>query len=94
MKAAKRGALFGARISIGSNTVEVIRGDKEIGEAIVDVTIDTAIAGATGTASTGIAAASGAVTAATIAAAPIIAGGVIIGGITSFIGSLFDQIIK
>lgn len=48
LKAAKNGALFGAGISIGSNTVEVIRGDKEIGEAIADVTIDTAIAGATG----------------------------------------------
>lgn len=48
LKAAKNGALFGAGISIGSNTVEVIRGEKEIGEAIADVTIDTAIAGATG----------------------------------------------
>lgn len=48
LKGARNGALFGAGISIGSNTVEVIRGDKEIGEAIADVTIDTAIAGATG----------------------------------------------
>lgn len=48
LKAARNGALFGAGISLGSNAVEVIRGDKEIGEAIADVTIDTAIAGATG----------------------------------------------
>lgn len=46
LKAAKNDTLFGAGISIGSNTVEVIRGEKEIGEAIADVTIDTAIAGA------------------------------------------------
>ncbi|MGL6168932.1 MAG: hypothetical protein ACRC0Y_11655 [Fusobacteriaceae bacterium] len=48
LRGARKGALFGAGISIGSNTVEVIRGDKNIEEAIADVTIDTAIAGATG----------------------------------------------
>lgn len=48
LKGAKKGALFGAGISLGSNAVEVIRGEKEIEEALVDVTVDTAIAGATG----------------------------------------------
>ncbi|MDX8337025.1 hypothetical protein [Candidatus Cetobacterium colombiensis] len=99
LKGARNGALFGAGISIGSNTVEVIRGDKEIGEAIADVTIDTAIGGAVATGATAIASTAtgavivagvGAATAAAVAAAPILIGGAFIGGVCSFIGGLFD----
>ncbi|MGL5853921.1 MAG: hypothetical protein ACRCYA_01675 [Cetobacterium sp.] len=88
LKAAKNGALFGAGISIGSNTVEVIRGDKEIGEAIADVTIDTAIASTA--AGAAVVAGAATATAAVVAAAPILVGGAIIGGVCSFIGGLFD----
>lgn len=46
IKAAKTGALSGAGMSLGSNFVEVARGNKTVGEAAGDVAIDTAKAGA------------------------------------------------
>lgn len=48
VNAAKNGAIFGAGISLGSNFVEVISGDKALEDAAVDVVKDTAIAGVTG----------------------------------------------
>ncbi len=48
INAAKKGALFGAGLSLGVNTVEVLSGEKEIKEAVVDVAKDTAISGVAG----------------------------------------------
>ena len=48
ISAAKGGAVFGGGFSLGKNTVQVLRGDKSVGEAAGDVVVDTAIAGATG----------------------------------------------
>lgn len=48
MKAGKSGALAGAGFSLGSNLVEVVSGDKDVGDAAVDVVKDTAVAGVVG----------------------------------------------
>lgn len=48
LKTAKTGAQFGGGFSIGSNVVEVISGDKEIDEALVDVAKDTAVSAGVG----------------------------------------------
>lgn len=43
LKAGRTGALYGAGFSLGSNMVDVVKGDKEVGEAAVSVAKDTAI---------------------------------------------------
>lgn len=48
MSAARSGAAFGGGFSLGSNIVQVAKGNKFIGEAAGEVVVDTAIAGATG----------------------------------------------
>lgn len=48
IKAAKSGAIAGAGFSIGSNFVEVAKGNKSFGEAAGDVAVDTIKAGAIG----------------------------------------------
>lgn len=48
ISAAKGGAVCGAGLSIGSNLVELARGNKTVGEATVDVAVDTAGAAAVG----------------------------------------------
>ena len=45
---AKSGAIFGAGVSLGSNIVEVINGDKDLEEAAIDIAKDTTIAGVSG----------------------------------------------
>ncbi|NOU68378.1 hypothetical protein GC096_30590 [Paenibacillus sp. LMG 31461] len=47
IQAAKSGAQFGAGLSIGSNLVDVITGEKELKEAVKDVAVDTAISAGT-----------------------------------------------
>lgn len=80
IKSAKSGAAFGAGFSLGSNIVEVASGDKELGEAAVDVAVDTAVsavgsyvvgAGATALANTAV---GGAVISGATAAGTAIAG--------------------
>ena len=44
VKSAKGAAAFGAGFSIGGNIIDVIDGEKEIGEATIDVAKDTAVA--------------------------------------------------
>lgn len=46
VNAAKHGALSGAGFSLGSNLVQVAKGNKTVGEAAGDVAVDTAVAGA------------------------------------------------
>ena len=70
INAAKSGACFGAGLSIGSNMVDVICGEKEIGEATVNIAKDTVIAGATGY----VAGAAGAAIASTAVGGAAIAG--------------------
>ena len=70
VNAAKSGACFGAGLSIGSNMVDVLCGEKEIGEATVDIAKDTVIAGATGY----VAGAAGAAIASTAVGSAAIAG--------------------
>ena len=48
LNTAKTGAHFGGGFSIGSNIVEVISGDKEVKEAMVDVAKDTAVSAGVG----------------------------------------------
>lgn len=48
VKAAKKSAIFGAGVSIGSNIVDVVNGKKDINEAATDVMVDTVVSGATG----------------------------------------------
>lgn len=43
IKTAKTGGQFGAGFSIGSNVIDVISGDKEMEEAVVDIAVDTVI---------------------------------------------------
>lgn len=45
---AKSGATFGAGVSLGSNIVQVVCGDKDLGEATVDIAKDTVVSGVTG----------------------------------------------
>lgn len=45
---AKTGALGGAGFSMATNTIDVIKGDKDLGEATVDVAVDTAISAGIG----------------------------------------------
>lgn len=47
-KTAKSGALFGAGMSLGSNALDVLHGDKTVGEAAGDVAVDTVVSGAVG----------------------------------------------
>ncbi|WP_240422128.1 hypothetical protein [Paenibacillus periandrae] len=47
VQAAKSGAQFGAGVSIGSNLVDVITGEKDLKEAAKDVVVDTAISAGT-----------------------------------------------
>ena len=48
LSAARSGAFAGAGVSLGSNMVEVMRGNKTAGEAAGDIVIDTATSGAIG----------------------------------------------
>ena len=48
VNAAKKGAAFGAGISIGNNIVELACGDKEFDEAVMDIGKDTIKAGVSG----------------------------------------------
>lgn len=93
VNAAKSGACFGAGVSMGSNMVDVIYGDKELNEAAVDIAKDTVIAGAAGyvAGAAGSAIASTAVGGAAIGAATTIGttiagttiGGAVVGAATS-----------
>ncbi|HHQ5621068.1 TPA: hypothetical protein ACSRFI_004076 [Clostridioides difficile] len=47
INAAKNGAAFGSGFSIGSNLVELIDGEKELGEVAVDIAKDTVVAAGT-----------------------------------------------
>lgn len=101
INAAKSGAAFGSGFSIGSNIVELIDGEKELGEVAVDVAKDTVVAAgtsyvvgaattATATAAT-TAVASTAVGAAAIAAAPVVAAGAVIGGVFTLGKKIFGK---
>lgn len=48
LNTAKSGALFGAGVSLGSNIMDVLAGDKSAGEAAEDIAVDTAVSGAVG----------------------------------------------
>lgn len=48
VQSAKTGAAAGAGFSLGTNLVDVVSGDKEVGQAATDVAKDTAVAGAAG----------------------------------------------
>ena len=48
VNAAKAGACFGAGMSVGGNIVDVLCGDKDLGEASVDIAKDTVVAGVSG----------------------------------------------
>lgn len=48
VSAAKSGAIAGAGFSLGSNIVDVVRGNKTVGEAVGDVAVDTVAVGAVG----------------------------------------------
>lgn len=48
LKTAKSGALFGAGVSLGANAMDVLAGDKSVGEAAGDVAVDTVVSGAVG----------------------------------------------
>lgn len=48
INSARKGAAFGGGFSLSTNTIDIISGKKEIGEALVDITTDTAIATGTG----------------------------------------------
>ena len=84
VSAAKSGAAFSSGFSIGSNIVELIDGEKEFGEVVVDIAKDTVVAAGTsyvvGAASTAIGAAA---TAATTAVASTAVGGAAIGAATA-----------
>ena len=84
VNAAKSGAAFSSGFSIGSNIVELIDGEKEFGEVVVDIAKDTVVAAGTsyvvGAASTAIGAAA---TAATTAVASTAVGGAAIGAATA-----------
>ena len=69
LKTGKTGALYGAGISIGTNLVDVVKGDKEVSDAALDVAKDTAISYGAGYA----AGAAGSVIAGTSAGATAIA---------------------
>lgn len=97
VNAAKSGAAFGSGFSIGSNIVELIDGEKEIGEVAVDVAKDTFVAAGTsyvvGAATTAIASttagaaaigtATAAATAVTTTVASTAVGGAAIGAATA-----------
>ncbi|SOC16574.1 hypothetical protein SAMN05880501_10929 [Ureibacillus xyleni] len=85
--AAKSGATFGAGFSIGSNIVEIFSGDKDLGEAGVDIVRDTAIA----TASSyviGAAASTTIGTAVTGAVASTAVGSTVIAGVGTLTGAV------
>lgn len=98
LKAGKTGALYGAGFSLATNTVDVISGDKEVGEAAADVAKDTAVSygagyavGAAGSAiaSTSIgASAIGAASSVGSAVAGTTVGGAIIGAGTAATGAV------
>lgn len=98
LKAGKSGALYGAGFSLATNAVDVINGDKEVGEAAVDVAKDTAISygagyaiGAAGTAIAGTstgAAAIGAVSSAGVAITGTTVGGAVVGAGTAAAGAV------
>lgn len=89
LKAGRSGALYGAGFSLATNTVDVLNGEKEVGDAAVDVAKDTAISygagyaiGAAGSAIAGTstgAAAIGAASSAGAAIAGTTVGGAVIG---------------
>lgn len=89
MQAGRTGALYGAGFSLATNTVDVLNGEKNVGDAAVDVAKDTAISygagyaiGAAGSAiasTTTGAAAIGAVSSAGAAIAGTTVGGAVIG---------------
>lgn len=68
LQAGKTGALYGGGFSLGSNIVDVVSGDKEIGEAAADVAKDTAVSYAAGY----VIGATGSVVASTSAGAAVI----------------------
>ncbi len=102
LKAGKTGALYGAGFSLATNTVDVISGDKEVGEAAVDVAKDTAVSygagyavGAAGSAiaSTSIgASAIGAASSVGSAVAGTTVGGAIIGAGTAATGAVVGAV--
>jgi len=52
VKGAGKAAAFGGGLSLGSNIVDIARGEKEIGEATIDIAKDTAVAAGVGYAAT------------------------------------------
>lgn len=48
MAGLQKGSISGAAFSLGSNTVDVLKGKKSLGEAVVDVGVDTIKSGAVG----------------------------------------------
>ncbi len=98
VKTAKTSAHFGAGFSIATNMAEVISGDKDGPEAIVDIAVDTAVAGgvgyATGATATVIgntavgAAASSVISTATSAVAGTTVGGAVIGASSAAVGTI------
>ena len=89
MQAGRTGALYGAGFSMATNAVDVISGDKKVGDAAVDVAKDTAISygagyavGAAGSAIAGTSAGASAIAAASAAGSAVAGttvGGAVIG---------------
>ena len=48
VKAAGKAAAFGGGMSLGGNLVDLARGDKDLGETVADIAVDTVVASATG----------------------------------------------
>ena len=98
MQAGRTGALYGAGFSLATNTVDVLNGEKEVGDAAVDVAKDTAISygagyaiGAAGSAlasTTTGAAAIGAASSAGTAIAGTTVGGAVIGASAAATGAV------
>ena len=98
MQAGRTGALYGAGFSLATNTVDVLNGEKEVGDAAVDVAKDTAISygagyaiGAAGSAlasTTTGAAAIGAASSAGAAIAGTTVGGAVIGASAAATGAV------
>ena len=93
VKSAGKGAAFGAGFSLANNTIDVINGDKEVEEAIVDIATDTVIAAGTGyvagaaitaigTTTTGAAIGTTIATAGTAITSTAL-GGAVVGGVTA-----------
>ena len=74
LSSAKTGAQFGGGFSLGTNLVDVLNGDKSVGEAADDVVVDTVVAGAVGY---GVGAAATAVGSTTVGAAALSTAGTV-----------------